>query len=203
MTLEIIGFARSNFVRAVRMVAEEKGVAYDLVLERPHSGVVKAINPTGKIPAMRHDGLALSESLAIANYVDRVFDGPKLTPADPKAAAKTDQWTAFVATEVDQLLMRNYVVEYAFHKDADGNVVRTKIDKAIKRFPKMFAMLEAAVADGYLGSSDFGMADCFLAPILNAASGFPEGKAALDGSPMLSAYFSRIQSRPSFAATAP
>ena len=30
--------------------------------------------------------------------------------------------------------MRNYVVEYAFHKDDDGNVVRTKIDRALKRF---------------------------------------------------------------------
>ena len=30
MTLEIIGFPRSNFVRTVRMVAHEKGVAYEL-----------------------------------------------------------------------------------------------------------------------------------------------------------------------------
>ena len=111
MTLEIIGFARSNFVRAVRMVAEEKGVAYELMPELPHSDAVRALNPTGKIPAMRHDGLELSESLAIANYIDDAFDGPKLAPDDPKGSAKVNQWTAFVATEVDQLLMRNYVVE--------------------------------------------------------------------------------------------
>ena len=61
MTLEIIGFARSNFVRAVRMAAEEKGIAYELLAELPHSDAVKAINPTGKIPAMRHDGFELSE----------------------------------------------------------------------------------------------------------------------------------------------
>ena len=202
MGLEIVGFARSNFVRAVRMVAEEKGVAYDLQPEFPHSDAVKAINPTGKIPAMRHDGLELSESLAIANYIDDAFDGPKLVPDDPKGAAKVDQWTAFVATEVDQLLMRNYVVEYAFHKDDDGNVVRTKIDKAIKRFPKMFGMIEAGLANGYLGGDSFTMADCFLAPILNATSNFPEGKEAIEASPAISGYMSKIKERASFQATA-
>ena len=202
MTLEIIGFPRSNFVRAVRMVAEEKGVTYELAAETPHSDAVKAINPTGKIPAMRHDSLEISESLAIAAYIDDAFDGPKLAPEDPKGAAKVNQWTAFVATEVDQLLMRNYVVEYAFHKDTDGNVVRTKIDKAIKRFPKMFEMIEASLADGYLGGDRFTMADCFLAPILNAASNFPEGKAAIEASTAISAYMAKMNERPSFQATA-
>ena len=202
MTLEIFGFARSNFVRAVRMVAEEKGIAYELIQEMPHSDAINALSPTGKIPALRHDGLELSESLAIANYIDDAFDGPKLAPDDTKGAAKVNQWTAFVATEVDQLVMRNYVVEYAFHKDKDGNVVRTKIDKAIKRFPKMFGMIEAGLADGYLGGGKFTMADCFLAPILNAAYNFPEGKAAIDASPTISAYMAKLKDRPSFQATA-
>ena len=202
MTLEIVGFARSNFVRAVRMVAEEKGVAYDLVAELPHSDAVKALNPTGKIPAMRHDGFELSESQAIAQYIDEVFFGSKLIPADPKAAATVRRWMAFAAVEVDQLLMRNYVVEYAFNKDKEGNVVRTKIDPALKRFPKMFRMLEAAVAGGYFGGSEFSMADCFIAPILNATSNFPEGKEAIAGSPGVAAYFAKMQERASFKATA-
>ena len=73
MGLEIIGFPRSNFVRAVRMVAEEKGVDYELVAEMPHSDTVKSLNPTGKIPAMRHDGLVLAESLSIARYIEENF----------------------------------------------------------------------------------------------------------------------------------
>lgn len=202
MTLEIIGFSRSNFVRSVRMVAEEKGVPYDLVPELPHSDAVKALNPTGKIPAMRHDGFELTESLAIAEYLDAAFDGSKLIPADLRAAANVRRWMAFAATEADQLLMRNYVVEYAFNKDKDGNVVRTKIDPALKRFPKMFRTLDAAVAGGYFGGTEFSMADCFIAPILNAVNLFPEGKEALAGSPALAAYFAKMQARPSFAATA-
>ena len=104
---------------------------------------------------------------------------------------------------VDQLLMRNYVVEYVFHKDEDGNVVRSKIDRALKRFPRMFAMLESAVSEGYLGSSNFSMADCFLMPILNATQLFPEGQEAVANASGLKAYFDKVAERDSFKNTAP
>ena len=203
MGLEIIGIPRSTFVRAVRMVAEEKSVPYELVPEVPHADAGKSMNPTGKIPAMRHDGLELCESLAIARYIEENFDGPKTIPKDRIGAAQVNRWTAFTATEVDQLLMRNYVVEYAFHKDEEGNVVRTKIDKAIKRFPRMFSALESAVDDGCFGTAFFSMADCFLMPILNATSRFQEGKDAIVASPKLNKYFTQMQERESFKATTP
>ena len=202
MALEIIGGAGSNFVRAVRMVAEEKGVPYEHIAAAPHSDEVKAINPFGQIPVMRHDGLELPESHAIAIYIDTAFDGPALVPAEPKAAAEVNRWVAAVNTGVDQMLMRKYVVEYAFHKDEDGNVVRDVIDQTVKRLPKMFAMLDAAVAAGYLGGDSFTMADCFLLPILASVRNFPEGKESLEPSSNLSAYFASLSERPSFANTA-
>ncbi|MDP6343914.1 MAG: glutathione S-transferase family protein [Alphaproteobacteria bacterium] len=201
MTLEIIGFPRSNFVRTVRMVAHEKGVDYEHNKAMPHSDEVKAIHPLGLIPVMRHDGLELAESQAIARYIDEAFEGPALIPAEPRAAAVVNRWIATTATSVDQLLMRQYVVEYAFHKDDDGNVVRTVIDRAIKRFPKMFGLLEAAVAPGYLGGEAFSMADCFLMPILAATRNFPEGQESFDGCANLKAYFDRVAERPSFVET--
>jgi glutathione S-transferase len=202
MALEIIGFPRSNFVRTVRMVAQEKGVPYEHIPAMPHSDEVKAINPLGLIPVMRHDGLELVESHAIAQYIDSAFEGPALVPTDPREAAPINRWISTVNTSVDQLLMRRYVVEYAFHKDADGNVVRDVIDKSVKRLPKMFALLEAGVAKGYLGSDHFTMADCFLMPILAAVQNFPEGKENFENCPNLKAYFARVSERPSFAETA-
>ncbi len=202
MTVKIIGFMRSNFVRAACMVAQEKGIDYELVKENPHSDAVKAINPFGLIPVMRDGDLEISESMAIARYFDTAFEGPALIPTNPKAAAIVNQWIARVATSIDQLILRRYVVPYAFHRDDDGNVIRTEIDKAIKRFPKVFAMLDAAVAEGYLGGSEFTMADCFLMPILASANNFPEAKEAIDANPNLKAYFARIAERDSFKATA-
>ena len=202
MALEIIGFPRSNFVRTARMVAQEKGVPYEHIPAMPHSDEVKAINPLGLIPVARHDGQDMVETYAIAHYIDTAFDGPALVPTDPKGAAAVNRWIMAVNTSVDQMLMRRYVVEYAFHKDKDGNAVRDVIDQTVKRLPKMFTFLEAAVADGYLGGDSFTMADCFLMPILAAVQNFPEGKENMANCPNLQAYFAKLSERDSFKDTA-
>lgn len=203
MTLQIIGFPRSNFVRTCRMAAIEKGVPHENVEALPHSDEVRAINPLGLIPVMRHGDLAIPESIAITRYIDTAFEGPALVPVDPLAAAPVNRWIGTVAVSVDQLLMRNYVVEYIFHKDDDGNVVRDKIDRAIRRFPRMFAMLDEAVAPGHLGGAAFSLADCFLMPILAAVQLFPEGREAVAGAPRLAAYFDKVAGRDSFTQTQP
>ena len=184
------------------MVAQEKGVPYENISVMPHSDEVKALNPLGQIPALRHDGLDLVESTAIARYIDTAFDGPALIPADPREAAPVNRWIGTVSTSVDQMIMRRYVVEYAFHKDKDGNVVRDVIDKTVRRLPKMFAFLDAAVAPGYLGGERFTMADCFLAPILASAQRFPEAQENMANSQNLQSYFATMSERDSFKNTA-
>src|SRR6185312_6044135 len=96
--VEIIGFPQSTYVRVVRMACEEKGIPYDLIPVRPHAPEVEAIHPLGKVPAMRHGDLTLCESKAIVSYLDRVFDGPKLIPEDPRRAAEVEQWVSLVNT---------------------------------------------------------------------------------------------------------
>ncbi len=66
----------------------------------------------------------------------------------------------------------------------------------------MFAFLEAAVADGYLGGDSFTMADCFLMPILAAVQMFPEGQENMANCPNLQAYFAKVSERDSFKDTA-
>ncbi|USG60894.1 glutathione S-transferase family protein [Sneathiella marina] len=202
MTLEIIGFPRSNFVRTVRMAAHEKGVAYEYIQALPHSDEVKAIHPLGQIPVMRHDGLELAESQAITRYLDSAFDGPKLIPEDPRKAAIINQWVSMTATSIDQLLIRRYVVEFLFNKDSDGNVNRSEIDKSIKRFPKIFGMLNGAVADGFFGNDSFSLADCFLMPMVTGARNFPEAKDEIEKNTALSDYIDRVSERPCFVETA-
>jgi glutathione S-transferase len=203
MKLQIIGFDRSNFVRTVRMVAHEKDVEYELVPQTPHSLAVKAINPFGLIPVMRHGDLQIGESQAIARYLDRIGSGAALIPAAPVFAARVDAWVATIATNIDKVLLRQYVVPYIFHKDDDGNVIRTDIDKAIKRFPRVFGTLNDAVSGGYVVGDTFSMADCFIMPMLAVAQMFPEGKAAMAEHAALKEYFERVGARESFVATAP
>lgn len=202
MALEIIGTPNSNFVRTVRMVAEEKGVFYENSPDMPHSDVIKLLHPMGQVPVMKHDDFQLFESMAIARYIDTAFDGPPLVPANPEAAARTIQWASFAQTSVDQLIMRQYVLEYLFNKDESGNLVRDNIDKVVNKISKIFRTLDEAVSGGYFGSNEFSMADCFLMPIISYGQMFPEGKEALESGKHLKLYFDKLSERPSFNKTA-
>ena len=126
-----------------------------------------------------------------------------LTSENADKAVRVGQWVSIAAPEIDQFLIRNYVVEYAFHKDEDGNVVRTKIDKALRRFLKMFEMIETAVSNGYFGINSFSMVDCFVAPILTATNMWPEGEEATRNSILIRDYLSQMSERQNFKNTVP
>jgi glutathione S-transferase len=104
--VEIFGVERSNYVRMVRVVCEEKAIAYDLKPVSPHSPEVRAIHPFGRIPVMRHGDVALCESKAIATYLDRSFPGPALMPGNARDAALAEQWISLVNTVIDRTLVR-------------------------------------------------------------------------------------------------
>jgi glutathione S-transferase len=185
------------------MACEEKGVPYELKPERPHSPAVGAIHPFGKIPVMRHDDLELCESSAIVSYIDRAFGGPKLIPEDLKLGARTEQWISMGNVEFDKVMIRQYVVQYVFPKEA-GKPDMATIAKAAEAMKKQVAVLDAAVArTGHLVEDRFTYADINLLPMLFYASRFPEGKEIIGGASNLSAYMERHFARPSFKASTP
>jgi glutathione S-transferase len=202
-TLEIIGVPQSNYVWAVRMVCAEKGVPYDFNPARPHSAEVDAIHPFGKVPVMRHGDVTLCESKAIATYIDRVFDGPKVIPEDPRAAAKVEQWVSLGNVEIDKVMIRQYVVGYAFPKEP-GKPDMGAIKAAAEKMTPQVEVLDRAVAGtGYLAGDAFTLADINILPMLFYVNRFEEGKALLGAAKSLSAYMERHFARPSFRASAP
>jgi glutathione S-transferase len=202
-TLEIIGIPQSNYVWAVRMVCEEKGVPYEHKPERPHSPAIDAIHPFGKVPVMRHGDVELCESKAIATYIDRVFDGPKVIPDDPGRAAVVEQWVSLGNVEFDKLIIRQYVVPYVFPKEA-GKPDMTAIKAAAEKMKGQVDVLDKAVAKtGYLAGDSFTLADINILPMLFYANRFEEGKAMFGTAKNLSAYMERHFARPSFQASKP
>jgi glutathione S-transferase len=203
-TVEILGFAPSTYTRVARMACEEKGVPYELKPLPPHSPEVSAIHPFGKIPALRHGDFALCESKAIADYLDRSFNGPALFPSDARERARAEQWVSIVNTVMDPLLVRTYVFAYAFPKTPDGAPDRAAIDAAAPGLKQQIAILDKAVAPtGYLAGDRYGFADINLMAILFYVKMFPEGADAIANAKALSAYYARNAQRPSFKNTVP
>jgi glutathione S-transferase len=201
--LEIIGVPQSNYVWVVRMVCEEKGVPYDYKPAPPHSPAVDAIHPFGKIPVMRHGDVELCESKAIATYIDRVFDGPKVIPEDAKLGAQVEQWVSLGNVEFDKVMIRQYVVGYVFPKEA-GKPDMAAIREAAQRMKPQVDVLDRAVArTGNLVGDSLTLADINILPMLFYANRFEEGKALLGAAKNLSAYMERHFARPSFQKSKP
>jgi len=204
LELEIFGVPQSNYVWTTRIALGEKGVAYKFTPVRPHSPEVDAIHPFGKIPVLRHSDVALYESKAICTYIDRQFEGKPLIPRGAYGGALCEQWISVINTEIDPLLMRQYLVGYFFSGKPDGSPDRAKIDAVLPKMPKHFELLDRAVGKtGFLVGDNFSLADCFLVPILFYMSKLPESKAMMDKRRNLNAYLSNHLKRKSVADSTP
>jgi glutathione S-transferase len=195
-TLQIIGGPASNFVWVTRIVCAEKGVPYELVSVMPHTPEIDAVHPLGKIPGMRHGEVTLGESRAICRYIDQVFPGPSLVPADPATGALTEQWISIICTAIDPIMLRTYFAAFLFPGTADGSPDRNRINTALPKMEPQFALLDKAVAKtGHLVGETFTLADAYLTPILFYMSRLPESGAMLGKCASLPAYLDRHLAR--------
>jgi glutathione S-transferase len=201
---EIIGSTRSTYTRVVRMVCEEKGIAYtmtDVLLGAPE---LSAIHPFGKMPVLRHGDVELFESKAIATYLDKVFPAPFVLPSDPKLLALTEQWVSLVNTLIDHTIIRTYLFAYIAPGTPDGSPNRAAIDAVMPALNLQVAVLDRAVAPtGHLVGDSFTLADINLMPLLHRLKIPPEGAATLAAAKNLSRYYAGHAERPSFVRTEP
>ena len=90
------GFNGSTYVRTIRMLLLEKGVAnYEQVSVNVLTGETKTPehlqrHPFGKVPVLDHDGIRILETSATARYLNEVLPGSSLIPASPKDRARMD-----------------------------------------------------------------------------------------------------------------
>lgn len=99
--LELYHHGSSVCAAKVRFALAEKAVAWtghyvDVLAGEQFAPAFLAINPTAMVPALVHDGRVIAESTLICEYVESVFDGAKLYPADPYLAYQARLWTKAV-----------------------------------------------------------------------------------------------------------
>lgn len=200
--VEILGVPQSIYVRTVRMACEEKNISVRLNAVPPHSAEVLAINPFGTIPALRHGAIVLFESRAIVGYLDAVFTGKRLIPAEPPHAAQVEQWASVLNTRVIPCFVR-YTRCYFQSGRRRPNPDRQGIDALMPEVESHFAVLErTATLPAGLVNGTFTFADLALLPILDYLAELDETRPYLSSS-RLGAYLTEQRRRPSFGATAP
>lgn len=106
--IRLHGYWRSTAAWRVRLALAAKGLAYEqvavnLLQSDQRSPGHLALNSQGLVPVLEHDGIVLTQSLAIIEYLDERFPDPPLLPADPANRARARAAAMIVAAEVHPL----------------------------------------------------------------------------------------------------
>jgi glutathione S-transferase len=95
--MQLLGVDASPYARKVRIVLEEKQIAYEYVQARPSApgSPVPDHNPLGKVPVLVLDnGRAVYDSPVIVEYAEGLVPEPRLIPQDFESRIEVKRWEA-------------------------------------------------------------------------------------------------------------
>lgn len=98
----VIGGVMSRTFRVLWLL-EELGVDYQRVAAGPHSGEVRAHNPSGKVPVLISDGHSLTDSVAIMTFLSDRHSAFGYPPGSLERA-RQDAMTNRILDEFDALI---------------------------------------------------------------------------------------------------
>ncbi len=174
--MKLYTFFRSSASFRVRIALNHKGLKYE------HAGVslpkgehleagYKSVNAQGLVPALEDGGRLLTQSLAIIEYLDEVYPGPKLLPVAPLDRAYVRAFSQIIACEIhplNNLRTRKYISKtYKLDEDGVNAWYRHWIAEG---FQMMEALLVQERKNGkYCYRDQVTVADCCLVPqVFNA-----------------------------------
>jgi maleylacetoacetate isomerase len=106
--MKLYGYFRSSAAFRVRIALNLKGLDYrqdavHLVKGEQRAPAFLALNPQGLVPLLALDGLELTQSLAIVEYLDETRPKPALLPASPAGRARVRSLALIVACDIHPL----------------------------------------------------------------------------------------------------
>jgi maleylpyruvate isomerase len=199
------GYWRSGTSYRTRIALNLKGLAYqtapvDLRTGAQKSDAYLALNPQGLVPALETgDGLVLSQSPAILEWLEETHPAPALLPSTAVDRAVVRAMAALIGCDIHPLNnLRVLKAVREFGADQAG------VDRWAGRWIlDGFAALEALVVrhgEGWCFGAAPGLADCYLIPQIYSAQRF---NVDLTAFPRLLEIDARASLHPAFIAAHP
>jgi glutathione S-transferase len=180
--------------RIAHWMLEEVGQPYETVWlewgpQGSQSADYLAVNPMGKVPALRHDGRVVTEAAAICLYLADAFPGAGLKPG-PADLADYYRWTLFAAGPVEHAVTSK-ALGWTASPDRQGMLGFGSFEAAI-------GALEGHVrAHSFVCGKQFTAADVYVGSAVLWGLQF----GTIPSLPAFEGYAARLRERPAYQRT--
>ena len=198
-------YYRSSAAYRVRIALGLKGVDYDrhivnLARGEQKDAAYRATNPQGFVPCLEIDGLVLTQSLAICDYLDAKYEVVPFVPSDPADRAHVLALALTVACDIHPLnnlrILKYLAAEFGADDHAKDDWYRHWVTEGLTALEA----LAAPRAGTFLFGDSLSLADISLVPQLYNARRFA---VPLDPYPTLRRADETAAAQPAFAAAHP
>lgn len=185
-----------------------------------------ALNPNGVVPTLVHDGQPVIDSSVICEYLEELHPEPPLSPPDALGRARMRAWMRFTeevptsairVPSFHQALARRYqdldaerfrelaerrpLRKHMYRRMGPQGFTRAEVQAALEQLDLTLARMEAMLQHRpWLMGAHFTLADIMVIPTIDRMADL--GLASRwSNLPAVSAWYERVKTRPSFAAT--
>jgi glutathione S-transferase len=176
------------------MVLHEKGINFEVheVDLSNKSEEFLSVSPYGKVPVLRVNGSSLYESNIVNEYLDEVYDSPRLMPENPELRASVRSWMAFAD---DYFFPSVYRVRMGPQRGYSEELIqeaRERLDDALSRLEHQLENREYLVGE-------YTLADIAHAGNFHRLRNLAEsGDLPLRKYPNVMAWMERVEARQSY-----
>ena len=179
------------------MVLHEKGIDFEVheVDLGNKSEEFLSVSPYGKVPVLRVNGTSLYESNIVNEYLDEVYESPKLMPEDPEERALVRSWMAFAD---DFFFPSVYRVRMGLQRGYSEDEIQGAKEKLYDALSRLEHQLEGRE---YL-VGEYTLADIAHAGNFHRLRGLAKsGEVSLEKYPKVMVWIERVESRESYQAS--
>lgn len=185
--MKLYTYFRSSAAYRVRIALNLKELPYEAIPVHLLKGggeqlqpAYRELNPTGLVPTLDDDGVMLSQSLAIIDYLEETRVGPALLPTDAPGRARVRALAQAIACDIHPLANLR-VLKYLVHVLKIGEEAKLAWSRhwIALGLESIEVLLANDARTGRFSHGDTpGMADCCLVPQVFNAQRFSVDLAA-------------------------